>query len=156
MKKFARIFAIAAMIAIICAVSIGFAGCNDKKYDLRVAAPEGTPALAICRLTTDNKTIAGKKMKYDVVNADNISAEMRYQKADIIIMPVNGGANIIRQSAEVNYKLVSVAVNGSLFMIGKKDGGNVINFDDIRGKKIACIGEQGVPGLIFRYLMSKN
>ncbi len=85
---------------------------------LRFAAPEGTPALTIGRLATDNLTLYGAAMDYDVVAPINIATEMAAGKADIVIMPINAGANLI-VNKNVAYKLVSVAVDGSLFMIGK-------------------------------------
>lgn len=127
---------------------------RDKNTILRFSAPEGTPALAMLRLVEDNKTIDGTQMEYDVVNPSNIAVEMSDKKSDIVIMPVNAGANLIRQGAE--YKLISIAVKGSLFMVGTTANGGTISINDIKGKKIACIGQTGVPGLIFRYVMQKN
>ncbi len=155
MKKFAKLSLIIALIAIICAACVGFTACNDKDGgELRFAAPQGTPALAILKLCTDNKTIDGKTINYEVVNPNNIAVEMSSKKADLVIMPVNAGANIIRQGTE--YKLVSIAVEGSLFIVGKKTGSSEITFDDLKGKRIACIGQTGVPGLVFRYVMKNN
>jgi len=155
MKKFAKLSLIIAMIAIMCAMCVGFTACNDKDGgELRFAAPQGTPALAILKLSTDNKTIGGQKINYEVVNPNNIAVEMSSKKADLVIMPVNAGANLIRQTAE--YKLVSIAVEGSLFIVGKKTESSEITFDDLKGKRIGCIGQTGVPGLVFRYVMKNN
>ena len=121
---------------------------------LRFTAPEGTPALAILRLPVDNTTLGGKETTYEIVAPSNIAAEMSAGKSDLVIMPVNAGANLIRQGA--GYTLVSVAVDGSLYMIGRTEQGGTISFDDLNGKTIACIGKTGVPGLIFRYVMAKN
>lgn len=143
--------------ALIAALAVGFAACDPKDETpgaLRVAAPEGTPALAIARLKTDNATLAGHAMTYEVVSPSLIAAEMSGGKADVVIMPVNAGANLIRQGAD--YRLISVAVNGSLFMVGSTDDGGAIDLDDIVGKKVACIGQTGVPGLVFRYVMTNS
>ncbi len=56
-------------------------GCQDKdngktKQTVRIAAPEGTPALAITRMIVDNKTIAGKNIEYGIVSPSNIAAEI--------------------------------------------------------------------------------
>ena len=174
MKKTAKIVTI---ITLVLVLSLSFAlltACNNGKNDkgetpstendntnesslsaspYRFTAPEGTPALAILRLTTDNKKIAGHSMEYEIVKPANIAAEMSSGKSDLVIMPVNAGSNLIRSGAD--YKLVSIAVNGSLFMMGIGES-NTITFDDIKGKKIACIGQTGVPGLVFRYVMKKN
>ena len=143
--------------ALIAALAVGFAACDPKDETpgaLRVAAPEGTPALAIARLKTDNATLAGHAMTYEVVSPSLIAAEMSGGKADVVIMPVNAGANLIRQGAD--YRLISVAVNGSLLMVGSTDDGGAIDLDDIVGKKVACIGQTGVPGLVFRYVMTNS
>lgn len=153
-----KVFVVATVAALIAALAVGLAACNpdgtDKAGTLRVAAPEGTPALAIARLVTDNTTIADYDMTYEVVAASNIAVEMSAGKADIVVMPVNAGANLIRQGAK--YKLACVAVDGSLFMVGNVEGGGTITVDDIVGKRIACIGQTGVPGLVFRYVMAQS
>ena len=140
--------------ALIAALAVGFAACDPKDETpgaLRVAAPEGTPALAIARLKTDNATLAGHAMTYEVVSPSLIAAEMSGGKADVVIMPVNAGANLIRQGAD--YRLISVAVNGSLFMVGSTDDGGAIEKADIAGSKVACIGQGATPGLVFEYVM---
>ena len=140
--------------ALIAALAVGFAACDPKDETpgaLRVAAPEGTPALAIARLKTDNATLAGHAMTYEVVSPSLIAAEMSGGKADVVIMPVNAGANLIRQGAD--YRLISVAVNGSLFMVGSTEDGGAIERADIAGSKVACIGQGATPGLVFEYVM---
>lgn len=153
-----KVFKVALMLAIaatlIAALAVGFAACDPKDETpgaLRVAAPEGTPALAIARLKTDNATLAGHAMTYEVVSPSLIAAEMSGGKADVVIMPVNAGANLIRQGAD--YRLISVAVNGSLFMVGSTDDGGAIERADIAGSKVACIGQGATPGLVFEYVM---
>lgn len=140
--------------ALIAALAVGFAACDPKDETpgaLRVAAPEGTPALAIARLKTDNATLAGHAMTYEVVSPSLIAAEMSGGKADVVIMPVNAGANLIRQGAD--YRLISVAVNGSLFMVGSTEDGGAIERADIAGSKVACIGQGATPGLVFEHVM---
>ena len=162
MKKAVRILSIVAIIAVVVAMSIGFVACDkgDNGYSrhdgqvIRFAAPQGTPALAMLRLKTDNPMLDGTDMEYDVVAPSLISAEMTGKKSDVLIMPINAGANLIRQGAD--YKLVSVAVDGSLFMVGKKDGSDTLTFDDVKGQKVACIGQGAVPGLVFGYVMAAN
>lgn len=154
MKRNSKLLILVIAIVMLAALSVGFTACNNDGDTLRFSAPQGTPALAMLRLSSDNAKIGGKEMEYEVVNPDNIASEMSSGKSDVVIMPVNAGAKLIKQGKD--YKLVSVAVEGSLFMIGKKDGSNTLTVDDIKGKKIACIGQTGVPGLIFRYVMANN
>lgn len=160
-NKFLAVVAIVAIALIAC---VSLVACNDKDggevdfrkgvTELTFSAPEGTPALAMLRLVTDNEKIDGTKVNYKVVKPANIASEMASKNSDLVIMPVNAGANLIRQGAD--YKLVGVAVDGSLYMVGKTEKGGKLTIDDIKGKKIACIGKTGVPGLVFGYVMSAN
>jgi len=127
---------------------------NGNNVTLTFSAPEGTPALAIARLITDNKVISGKNVNYKIVNPSNIAKEMSSENSDLVIMPVNAGAMLISKGAD--YKLVSVAVDGSLYLVGKSEEDKNLSIDEIRGKKIVCIGQQGVPGLVFRYILKEN
>lgn len=160
MKK--TFISIVAFLLVALVVCVALVACNDNGDDpnndiiesVTFSAPEGTPALAMLRLVTDNAKISDISVTYKVVKPANIAAEMSSKSSDIVIMPVNGGANLIRQGA--NYKLVGIAVDGSLYMVGNTENGGEITMDDIKGKKIACIGQTGVPGLVFRYVMSAN
>lgn len=160
MKNAKRIIAFVAMLAMVAVACFALVACGEKPGDkdiienITFSAPEGTPALAMLRLATDNAKIGDISVTYKVVKPANIAAEMSAKTSDIVIMPVNGGANLIRQGA--GYKLVSIAVDGSLYMVGNTEKGGKISIDDIKGKRIACIGQTGVPGLVFRYVLSAN
>lgn len=160
MKNTKRIIALVAMLAMVAVACFALVACGEKPGDKDIienvtfSAPEGTPALAMLRLATDNAKIGDVSVTYKVVKPANIAAEMSAKTSDIVIMPVNGGANLIRQGAR--YKLVSIAVDGSLYMVGNTEKGGEISIDDIKGKKVACIGQTGVPGLVFRYVLSAN
>lgn len=160
MKNTKRIIAFVAMLAMVAVACFALVACGEKPGDKDIienvtfSAPEGTPALAMLRLATDNAKIGDISVTYKVVKPANIAAEMSAKTSDIVIMPVNGGANLIRQGAR--YKLVSIAVDGSLYMVGNTEKGGEISIDDIKGKKVACIGQTGVPGLVFRYVLSAN
>lgn len=160
MKNTKKIIAVVAMLATVAVACFALVACGEKPGDKDIienvtfSAPEGTPALAMLRLATDNAKIGDISVTYKVVKPANIAAEMSAKTSDIVIMPVNGGANLVRQGA--GYKLVSIAVDGSLYMVGNTEKGGEISIDDIKGKKIACIGQTGVPGLVFRYVLSAN
>lgn len=158
MKK--KLTAVMLLVALVLSIGLLTACNNSNKkgngndVTLTFAAPEGTPALAIARLITDNKSISGKNVNYKIVNPSNIAKEMQAGLSDIVIMPVNAGATLINKGAD--YKLVSVAVDGSLYLVGKSETATTLTIDDIKGKRIACIGQQGVPGLVFRYILKEN
>lgn len=158
MKK--KLTAVMLLVALVLSIGLLTACNKDNKkgngndVTLTFAAPEGTPALAIARLITNNKSISGKNVNYKIVNPSNIAKEMQAGLSDLVIMPVNAGATLINKGAD--YKLVSVAVDGSLYLVGKSKSATTLTIDDIKGKKIACIGQQGVPGLVFRYILKAN
>lgn len=158
MKK--KLTAVMLLVALVLSIGLLTACNKDNKkgngndVTLTFAAPEGTPALAIARLITDNKSISGKNVNYKIVNPSNIAKEMQAGLSDLVIMPVNAGAILINKGAD--YKLVSVAVDGSLYLVGKSEKATTLTINDIKGKKIACIGQQGVPGLVFRYILKAN
>lgn len=157
MKK--KLTAVMLLVALVLSIGL-LTACNKgnkgngNDVTLTFAAPEGTPALAIARLITDNKSISGKNVNYKIVNPSNIAKEMQAGLSDLVIMPVNAGATLINKGAD--YKLVSVAVDGSLYLVGKSETATTLTIDDIKGKRIACIGQQGVPGLVFRYILKAN
>lgn len=158
MKK--KLTAVMLLVALVLSIGLLTACNKDNKkgngndVTLTFAAPEGTPALAIARLITDNKSISGKNVNYKIVNPSNIAKEMQAGLSDLVIMPVNAGATLINKGAD--YKLVSVAVDGSLYLVGQSKTATTLTIDDIKGKRIACIGQQGVPGLVFRYILKAN
>ena len=160
MKK--KLTAVMLLVALVLSIGLLTACNKDNKkgngndVTLTFAAPEGTPALAIARLITDNKSISGKNVNYKIVNPSNIAKEMQAGLSDLVIMPVNAGATLINKGAD--YKLVSVAVDGSLYLVGKNidEAAKTLTINDIKGKRIACIGQQGVPGLVFRYILKEN
>lgn len=159
MKKMLRTISIIMCVALLAAIMATLVACNGGE-GLRFAAPDGTPALAMLRLASQGQKLDKYDVEYEVVSPNNIAAEMAGGKADIVIMPINVGAMQIVKNG-VDYKLVSVAVEGSLYLVGHKEplpDGTVpaVTLDDIKGKRIACIGEQGVPGIVFRYVMGRN
>lgn len=159
MKK--KLTAVMLLVALVLSIGLltacnkdGNKNGNGNDVTFTFSAPEGTPALAIARLITDNKSISGKNVNYKIVNPSNIAKEMQAGLSDLVIMPVNAGATLINKGAD--YKLVSVAVDGSLYLVGKSEATKALTIDDIKGKRIACIGQQGVPGLVFRYILKAN
>lgn len=154
-----KLIVVSAILLVALLACVSLVACNENdtpaaETAYRFSAPEGTPALAMLRLVTDNASIDGHAMEYSVVKPANIASEMSSKASDLVIMPVNAGANLIRLGAD--YKLVGIAVDGSLYMVGNTASGGEITLDDIKGKRVACIGQTGVPGLVFRYVMKAN
>ena len=88
MKK--KLTAVMLLVALVLSIGL-LTACNkdDNKGNgndvtLTFAAPEGTPALAIARLITDNKSISGKNVNYKIVNPSNIAKEMQAGLSDLV------------------------------------------------------------------------
>ena len=133
-----------------------FTACNEED-SLRFVMPDGTPALAALALLGETTNIGGHNVKAEIVASTEIQTEIGGEKADVIIAPTNAGAKLISDGA--NYKLVSVMVEGSLYLVGSpsKVGGNTtITLDDLKGKKIASIGQNNTPDKVFKYIIDNT
>ena len=131
-------------------------GGSQSKGTLRFVMPDGTPALASLSLLGES-SLGGYTVNGSIIASTAIQTEMGGEKADIIIAPTNAGANLINKGAD--YKLVSVMVEGSLYLIGNpaKVGGNsTITLDDLKGKKIASIGQGNTPDKVFKYIIDNT
>lgn len=161
-KKMLLILAIA-LVAVIAMTSL--VACNDdndnndKNHTLRFVMPDGTPALAgatFLDTSVELKNAEGgiNSVSGEIVATTAIQTEMGSGKADALIAPTNAGAALIKKGAD--YKLVAVAVEGSLYVVGKPDktaNGTSITFDDLKGKRIASIGQNNTPDKVFHYII---
>lgn len=165
MKKRVLLIAIIAIVAMI--GTVAFVACDKEKSNnplvppepatYRFVMPDGTPALAGASFL-GGLNVEGEngihRVNGEIVAATSIQTEMGGEKADILIAPTNLGATLIKRGAP--YKLVSVAVEGSLYIIGnpdKVDGRTEITLNDLRGKRIASIGQNNTPDKVFRYII---
>ena len=139
-----------------CGNGDGGNGGDQSKGELRFVMPDGTPALAAATILGESN-IGGYTVETEIIAATAIQTEIGGEKADLIIAPTNAGANLISKGAD--YKLVSVAVEGSLYLIGspeKVGGNNTITLDDLKGKKIASIGQNNTPDKVFKYIIDNT
>ena len=157
---FKKIFSLIVVTAIVMSFSICLVACDKTQGEnaLRFVVPDGTPALSIAKLFSDNQNIDGQNVDYNIIPAQTIATEIGTEKADMIIMPTNLGAKLVNQGAA--YKLVSVKVEGSLYVISKPENAsgenNTILIDDFKGKKIVSIGKGKTPDKIFKYIIDNT
>lgn len=145
-------------VIIILVLAFSFVACDKEdttNKELKFVVPDGTPALAICNLL-GKTTIGDYSIDATIIGADTIATQIGGGKADLIIAPTNAGANLISKGAD--YKLFSVAVEGSLYLIGKpvSEGNNVITLNDIKGKTIASIGHNNTPDRVFKFIIDNT
>ncbi len=153
------------LVAVLLTLSLfAFVACDKPADDntptskgtLTFVMPDGTPALAAAKLLGTTE-IGGYAVNTEIVAANTIQTQIGGEKADIVIAPTNAGAALINQGAP--YKLVSVAVEGSLYLIGspsKVGGESTIVFNDLKGKRIASIGQNNTPDKVFKYIVDNT
>ena len=121
---------------------------------LQLYVPDGAPALAVAKLVAekDTLTVAGYAVNVNIVPANTIAAHIAKGDGDIVIMPANGGANLVVQGAD--YKFLCSNTRGILYMISTSEGS--VSPEDLAGKTVGCIGQGAVPQYAFERILAAN
>ena len=121
---------------------------------LQLYVPDGAPALAVAKLVAekDTLTVAGYTVNVHIVPANTIAAHIAKGDGDIVIMPANGGANLVVQGAD--YKFLCSNTRGILYMISTSEGS--VSPEDLAGKTVGCIGQGAVPQYAFERILAAN
>jgi NitT/TauT family transport system substrate-binding protein len=120
---------------------------------VRVAVPDGVPALSIVRLLRERPSM-GKNVtiSYEVVRSPELmAARVVSGEADIAMVPTNLAAVLFNRN--VPYRLVSANAWGMLYMVSNE---NIRSWQDLRGKEVHTFGRGLTPDLVFRYLLTQN
>lgn len=121
---------------------------------VKVAVPDGAPALAIAKFIYDVKTFdSNKTFEYKVVASGDIATHMQRGDSDIIVMPVNAASKLYEKNSSDTYKLVSVVTHGNLYIMSTE---KINSISDLKGETVGSIGMGLVPDLTFRSILSKN
>ncbi len=132
----------------------GTASGTCEKTTLKVAAPDGAPALAIAKFIKDRENFGTElSFEYSVVKANVLPANYRNGDYDIVILPVNVASKFYNTDANAQdpYKIVSVVTHGNFYIIGTEE----ISVTDLKGKRIAVPNKGAVPDWTFRMTMKK-
>lgn len=121
---------------------------------LQLYVPDGAPALAVAKLVAEQGTlkVAGYTIEVNIVAANTIATHIAKGDGDIVIMPANGGANLIVNGAE--YKFLCSNTRGILYMIGNAEG--TVAPADLAGKTVGCIGQGAVPQYAFERILAEE
>lgn len=121
---------------------------------LQLYVPDGAPALAVAKLVAekDTLTVAGYTVNVHIVPANTIAAHIAKGDGDIVIMPANGGANLVVKGAD--YKFLCSNTRGILYMISTSEGS--VSPEDLAGKTVGCIGQGAVPQYAFERILAAN
>ncbi len=163
-KKILTTIALALVMALL--VTFALVGCENKDDNtgdgttpetvtVNVVVPDGSPAIAIAKLVSENPTFAGYDISYTIVEgATQISAAILNNTANIAIAPLNLGATMYNKGMGV--KLVTTNVQGSLYMVGKNmpaDAPTAEKLASLKGKVVYNIGQGATPDLTFKYIL---
>lgn len=139
MKKLTALIFGAFMFALI------FTGCT-KDDNVNIVMPSGAPALVFAQMMSENQSLAGRQITYQVVSGtDGIIAKIN--EFDIAVMPTNIAAKLYNSGEDI--QLLSLNVHGVLYMTGPSE---ITNLNQLIGKTVYNIGRGGTPDITLRYL----
>lgn len=120
---------------------------------VRVAVPDGVPALSIVRLLRERPSMGRNvTINYEVIRSTELMASRVISgEADIAIVPTNLAAVLYNRN--VPYRLVSANAWGLLHVVSSE---NIRSWQDLRGKEVHTFGRGLTPDLVFRYLLTQN
>lgn len=123
-------------------------GCKqNKEVSLSMIVPSGTPLFGISTYLADNSGL-----DYEITNGgEALTSEFVANKKDIIIAPINVGANMY--SKVQNYVLFETYVWGNLYAVSSHE---ITSFSDLDGKEIAIFGENQTPDIVMKVLSEAN
>ncbi len=162
MKKL-RIFLclMLALIVGIVATSCGTATDNDGNEPtpseptpytytspISVYMPDGAPALGFAKLLNDENNLGKTDLTYTVVEASTIGTYVQKETATMAVMPINAASKLCGTGEK--YKMAAVLTHGNLFVIGN---GDATTLNDLKGKIVAVVNRENVPGLTFKALL---
>lgn len=153
MKKFlALILSVFTAISLISCTKVEVQG--DESYTIGVV--DGAPALAVANIA-NGYTYEDTSYKIETAvqvasQPQNIVAGLVNGDLDMAIIPLNLGSKLYNESKSLNLKLASVNIFGCLYMIGKND---IESLNDLKGKVVYTVGENGTPEIIFNYLLTQ-
>lgn len=145
------------------ATVVGFSACGEKPVDrdlpdLKVFAPDGAPALALCNAISKEDAKEEDSFDFDVVDASTITAYVTgaNPEADIAVLPVNDAAKVLGKGT--TYQMLGTVTNGNLYFLSVGDTKLTADETGLKeallGKKIGVVQLQKVPGLTLRVVLN--
>ena len=155
MKKYISIILLVVLTMVV------LVGCspgkdNPKNKELsvvkqvKVAVPDGLPAVAIAKLANENPEIKeGYETVYSIEKTpEAISTRVMKKDADIAIVPSNMAA--IAYNKTSSYNIVGTVGMGSLYLVSTE---NIKDYSDLVGKEVGCTGKGLTPDITIKSLL---
>ncbi len=149
-KSVKKALSILLIVALIAVLSVSLLACKENnEYTIKIAVPDGAPALALANMLKDGFSYENYKVELEIVpGATEISAKLTASQADIALLPTNIAAKLYANNIDI--KLVATNVYGLMYLVGTE---NITDFGDLKNQKIMCIGQGGTPDFLLKYFM---
>lgn len=136
---------------IVICLSLIFTLSCSKEEDSKVTiiTPYGIPFISVARLNND------KSISIEAVSgAEHLQSALSSASYDIVIAPLNLGANLYN-AGKSNYKIASVITSNNAYIVSRVED-PLNSIDDLIDKEIMAFGKNGIPGSLIRKLYQDN
>lgn len=116
-------------------------------YTIKVVAPQGAPAVAVAGYALNNAD------NVSFIDAKNITEQFSANDNDIIIAPLNDGANQYKLGNS-KYKVSAIVTWGNLYFATRRTDINTI--EDLNGKDVTLFGELTINSSIAKYVLANK
>lgn len=121
---------------------------NANKEKIDIILPTGSPLFGMSTYLHENSD----NLNVEVVNgSDGLMSEFAKGDKDIIVAPINLGANMYAKNQK--YQLFETFVWGNLYVASTHQ---ITSFSDLQGKTIAVFGINQIPDIVMNTLAKAN
>lgn len=139
------------LFIVILVLMIILTGCGSQNVEeeVSIAVPQGNPFIAIGNL------LGEENIKIESVNgAAGVKAELVNGKRDVVIAPLNLGAQLY-VAGNSKYVLDSVIALGNTYIVSNKNV-QLNSLKDLEGKTILAYSKGGTPDIVLQYVLKEN
>ena len=129
------------LIVLLAALLLSLTAASAEE-GMRIVAPAGAPALAVCAM----------KENVETISAETIVTALQEATADFVIAPVNAGAMQYKKGKST-YRLAAVVTWGNLVFASQIDG---FVPDMINGRVLTLFGENTINATVALYILKEK
>ena len=121
----------------------------DLNSEVSILVPSGTPYLAIAGLLNNSK------IKIEISNGpDKLQAALPNGSHDIIIAPVNLGANLYNKKNS-KYQISHILTTNNTYIVTRSEN-KLDSIMDLAGEKVIAFGATGIPANVLKRVYLNN
>ncbi len=137
-------------------VILSFLSCNTKSPDdvaVEVLSLKGPSAMSMLFMMDELKEINKTPLSFEILDEPlQIRARMLKEEPEFALIPTNMAANLYNKG--VPYQVAAIPVWGTLIVFGKDQ--NIVDWQDLKGKRIHLMAKGMTPDILMRFLLMKN